>query len=155
MNAPYTICLISYEIWHMSSHLGLNMQPICQDLRYRARMLVQKPVFTVIAILTLALGIGANTAIFSVVNAVLLRPLPFRDAERLVAVGQNSPRNRAALNSLSHRNFVDWREQNRVFEEIAAYRAGVFTLTGRGGAVRLRGTVATHTPFNTPGATPP
>src|SRR5215813_5196446 len=133
---------------------GGIMQTIWQDLRYGARMLLKAPGFTLIAILMLALGIGANTAIFSVVNAVLLRPLPFRDAERLVAVGQNSPRNRAALNSLSHRNFVDWREQNKVFEDIAAYRAGVFTLTGRGEAVRLRGTVATYSLFNTLGATP-
>src|SRR5262245_36693480 len=130
------------------------MQTLLQDLRYGARMLLKAPNYTLIAIISLALGIGANTAIFSVVNAVLLRPLPFRDAERLVAVGQNSPRNRAALNSFSHRNFVDWREQNKVFEDFAAYRAGVFTLTGQGEAVRLRGTVATHSLFNTLGATP-
>src|SRR5262245_43415928 len=130
------------------------MQTIWQDLRYGARMLFKNPSFTLIAVITLALGVGANTAIFSVVNAVLLRPLPFREAERLVAVGQNSPRNRAALNSLSHRNFVDWQAQNKVFEDIAAYHAEVFTLTGQGEAVRLRGTIATHNLFNTLGAAP-
>src|SRR5262249_18707075 len=130
------------------------MQTLLQDLRYGSRILFKKPGFTLITILMLALGIGANTAVLSVVNAVLLRPLPFRDPERLVALWQDGPSNRAVLNSLCHRNFVDWREQNKVFEDIAAYRAGVFTITGRGEAVRLRGTVATYSLFNTLGATP-
>ncbi len=120
---------------------------IRQDLRYGARMLSKKPAFTLIAVLTLALGIGANTALFSVVNAVLLSPLPFDDAERLVAVGQNEPSNRAGLSNTSYRNFVDWRAQNSVFEDMAAYYSGVFTLTGQGEAVRLRGTVVTHSLF--------
>src|SRR5262245_65623426 len=97
------------------------MRTLWQDLRYGARMLIKKPSFTLIAIITLSLGIGANTAIFSVVNAVLLSPLPFPDAKRLAAVGQNSPKNRAALSSTSHRNFVDWRAQNKVFEDMGAY----------------------------------
>src|SRR4029434_7736213 len=130
------------------------MQTLWQDLRYGARMLLKKPGFTLIAIITLALGIGANTAIFSVVNAVLLQPLPFRDAERLGGVAQHSPRDRPALSGFSHRNFVDWREQNKVFEDIAAYHAGVFTLTGQGESVLLRGRVATHSLFNTLDATP-
>ncbi|MGH9940064.1 MAG: ABC transporter permease [Blastocatellia bacterium] len=130
------------------------MSTLWQDLRYGARMLSKKPGFTLIAVVTLALGIGANTALFSVVNAVLLSPLPFRDAERLVAVGQNSPRNRAALSSASHRNFVEWRAQNKVFEEMAAYYGGVYTLTGQGEAVRLRGAVVTHGLFNVLNAAP-
>jgi putative ABC transport system permease protein len=119
-----------------------------QDLRYGARMLLKKPAFTLIAVVTLALGIGANTALFSVVNAVLLSPLPFHEAERLVAVGETGRRNGAGLSSTSYRNFVDWRAQNKVFEDVAAYYGGVFTLTGQGEAVRLRGTVVTHSLFN-------
>ncbi|MCG3163964.1 MAG: hypothetical protein JMDDDDMK_05423 [Acidobacteria bacterium] len=130
------------------------MQTLWQDLRYGARMLMKQPGFTLIAVLTLALGIGANTALFSVVNAVLLSPLPFHEAERLVALGQNSPRNRAALSNASHRNFADWRAQNKVFDEMAAYYGGAFTLTGRGEAVRLRGTVVTHSLFNVLKAAP-
>src|SRR5262245_7147015 len=130
------------------------MQTLLQDLRYITRILINKPGFTLIAVLTLALGIGANTAIFSVVNAVLLSRLPFPDAERLMALGQNNPKNRTALSSISHRNFVDWRAQNEVFEEMAAYRGAIFTLTGQGDAVRLRGTVVTHGLFNVLKAAP-
>src|SRR5262245_42215077 len=130
------------------------MNTLSQDLRYGARMLSKKPAFTLIAVLTLALGIGANTALFSVVNAVLLSPLPFDDAERLVAVGENQVRNRAGLSNTSYRNFVDWRAQNTVFEDMAAYYSGVFTLTGQGEAVRLRGTVVTHSLFSLLRATP-
>jgi putative ABC transport system permease protein len=130
------------------------MRTLWQDLRYGARMLVKQPGFTLIAVLTLGLGIGANTALFSVVNAVLLSPLPFHEAGRLVAVGQNLPSNRAALSNTSYRNFADWRAQNKVFEEMAAYYGGTFTLTGQGEAVRLRGTVATHSLFDVLQAAP-
>ena len=130
------------------------MNTFWQDLRFGARVLLKKPAFTLIAILTLALGIGANTAIFSVVNAVLLSPLPFHDAERLVAVGERGRKDRTALSNTSYRNFVDWRAQNKVFEEMAAYHGGTFTLTGQGEAVRLRGTVVTHSLFNVLKAAP-
>ena len=94
------------------------MQTLWQDLRYGARMLLKQPVFTLIAVLTLALGIGANTAIFSLVNAVLLRPLPFAESERLVWTwGEFSGGNRA---STSPPDFLDYRAQNRCFEELAA-----------------------------------
>ncbi len=139
----------SREMW------SLNLiETLIQDLRYGARMLMKNPGFAFIAVLTLALGIGANTAIFSVVNAVLLSPLPFHDAKRLVAVGQNSPRNRTALSATSHRNFVDCWAQNKVFEDMAAYYGGVFTLMGQGGATRLRGAVVTHSLFNVLRAAP-
>jgi putative ABC transport system permease protein len=130
------------------------MQTLLQDVRYGARVLLKQPGFTLIAVLTLALGIGANTALFSVVNAVLLSPLPFHEAERLVAVAERGQRNRAALSNTSYRNFVDWRAQNKVFEEMGAYYGGTFTLTGQGEAVRLRGTVVTHSLFNVLKAAP-
>jgi putative ABC transport system permease protein len=124
------------------------LEDVWQDLRFGARMLAKNPGFTLIAVLTLALGIGANTAIFSVINAVLLSPLPFQDADRLTAVGENSPRNRAGLSTTSHRNFVDWRAQSKAFADMAAYRTASFTLTGRGEAAQLRGAVVTHNLFN-------
>jgi putative ABC transport system permease protein len=109
---------------------GGNMQSFWQDLRYSARMLVKQPGFTVVAIITLALGIGANTAIFSVVNAVLLRPLPYPAAERLVKMstnGLNGPDG-----NTGYTTFVDWRERSKSFEQLAVVRSWGGTLTGQG-----------------------
>src|SRR5215207_7651689 len=122
--------------------------------RYGMRMLTKKPGFTFVAVLTFALGIGANTAIFSVVNAVLLNPLPFPSPERLVALGQTAPDNRAALSNFSFRNFADLREQSKAFERLAAYYNSNLTLTGQGDAARLRATVATSDLFPLLGASP-
>ncbi|HLF82554.1 MAG TPA: hypothetical protein VI837_00085, partial [Blastocatellia bacterium] len=99
------------------------MQTLWQDLRYGTRMLWKKPGFTLIAVLTLALGIGANTAIFSVVNAVLLRSLPYKDPERLVAIWGARPERGATSSSVSALDFEDWRSENRVFEYLAAFPA--------------------------------
>lgn len=114
-----------------------------QDLRFGARMLLKNPGFAAVAVFTLALGIGANTAVFSVVNAVLLRPLPFQSPERLVALGQTEPNNREGLSQFSFRNFADLREQATAFDQVAAYYSNSMTLTGLGEAVRVRGGVAT------------
>ena len=101
-----------------------------QDLRYGLRKLAKSPGFTVVAILTLALGIGANTAIFSVVNGVLISPLRFRNADRIVAVFQDMPD--FPEGSISYPNFLDWQRDNRSFESMAAYRWANGTITGIG-----------------------
>jgi putative ABC transport system permease protein len=108
------------------------MQTLWQDLRYGARMLLKKPGFTSIAVLTLALGIGANTAIFSLVNAVLLRPLPFKEPDRLVMVWERRESSGEANIPISGHEFVAWREQARAFEGMALIRGEGFTLTGNG-----------------------
>jgi predicted permease len=108
-----------------------------QDLRYGVRVLVKAPAFSLIAILTLALGIGANTAIFSVVNGVLLNPLPFRDPAQLVSMFQEIPNFKNG--SISYPNFLDWRRMNTTFERMAAYRSTGFNLSGNGEPERLRG----------------
>ena len=111
------------------------MNTIFQDLRYGIRMLVKTPALTAIVILALALGIGANTAIFSVINAVVLRPLPYDHAEQLLFLNERSP----VLDemSISYPNFTDWRNQNHVFEKIGVYNRNSYNLTGYGDAERI------------------
>src|SRR6266576_4606965 len=115
-----------------------------QELRYALRVLFKQPVFIAIVILTFALGIGANTAVFSVLNAVLLRPLPFHQPQNLVAIGEYDTREKANpgtdINSISYLDYVDWRNQNKVFERIAVYtNQGVRTLTDGNGALHVQG----------------
>src|SRR2546423_11952806 len=97
------------------------METLLQDIRYGVRMLLKRPSFTFVAVIALALGIGANTAIFSVVNAVLLRPLPFAQAERLMNVWETNPRRGQTRAAVSYPDFADWRDQNHVFEHISTY----------------------------------
>src|SRR4051812_17135283 len=99
------------------------MGTFLQDMRYGVRMLLKRPGFTVIAVVALALGIGANTAIFSVVNAVLLRPLPYKDPQHIVAVWETNPQLGAEMrnrNEVALGNFLDWRAQNESFERMGA-----------------------------------
>ncbi len=111
------------------------MQKIWQDLRYGARMLLKSPGITFVVVLALALGIGANTAIFSVVDAALLRPLPYDESDRLVFINETSKSMDEI--SISYPNFTDWRNQNSVFEKIGVSNRGSYNLTGAGEAERI------------------
>ena len=116
-----------------------------QDLRYGSRTLAKNPGFTAVAVLTLAIGIGANTAIFSVVNAVLLRPLPFRDPASLCLLTERMPT--IPILGPSYLNFLDWRAQNHAFEEVAAARLTPFTLSGGAEPERIQGQMASASLF--------
>jgi putative ABC transport system permease protein len=143
------------------------MESFFQDLRFGARMLLKKPGFTLIAVITLALGIGANTAVFSVVNALLFRPLPFHEPERLVWIASSAARTATGLVAAEGNlsgvttqvgNFSDWRSMNQSFEDLAGYFAffdyGSYTLTGSGEPERLRGVGVSQNFLGLLGVTP-
>ena len=130
------------------------MRILLADLRYGFRLLRQSPGFTTIAILALALGIGANTAIFSTLDAVLLRPLPYADPDRVVMVWEDASSIGFAHNTPAPANYFDWREQNHVFTDIAATRARTRAVTGDGSAEQLLGYQATANFFLVLGAAP-
>ncbi len=111
------------------------MRTLWQDVRYGARMLLKNPGITFIVVLALALGIGANTAIFSVINAVLLRPLPYDEPDRLVFLNETSKT--MSDISISYPNFTDWRNQNHVFEKIGVLNRNSYNLTGNGEPERI------------------
>ena len=117
------------------------------DLKFACRQLHKNPGFTAVAVLTLALGIGANTAIFSLVNGVLLKPLPYPDSDRLVALFNNQREQGQDFVGLTAPAFVDWRSQNTSFEDLAAYQPGGFDLTGNGDPARLFGIRASASLF--------
>ena len=127
-------------------------ESLFQDLRYGFRMLKKSPGFAVIAILTLALGIGLNTTIFSVVNGILLNPLPFPESHQLVSIFEKIPN--FDNGSISYPNFVDWRSMNRTFSGIAAYRSHGFDLSGSGEPERLEGEMISHGFFEILGVSP-
>jgi putative ABC transport system permease protein len=128
------------------------MQTLWQDLRHGARMLWKNPGFTLIAGLTLSLGIGANTAIFSVVYALLLRPLPFHEPERLAVL---SDKGRAGMRmSISYPNYIDWRERAQSFEGMASVRSHPFNLTGVDKPAQLRGRMVNWNFFHLLGVQP-
>src|ERR1700722_15983587 len=112
------------------------MASFLQDLRYAARMLRTSPGFTLVAILTLALGIGANTAIFSFVDGVLLKPLPYAHPERILMVWEKPPG--GLRNGISTLNYLDWKAQNTVFDKMAAQRGESVTWSGVSEPVELR-----------------
>ena len=110
-----------------------------QDLRYALRMLLKNPGFSAVAIIALALGIGANSAIFSVVNTVMLRPLPYKDADRLVMVWEDASKHGYPRDTPAAANYIDWRDQNQVFEGMAAIADQSFNLTNAGDPERVEG----------------
>ncbi|HEY6803033.1 MAG TPA: ABC transporter permease [Pyrinomonadaceae bacterium] len=120
-----------------------------QDLKYAFRILLKSPAVTAVAVLTLALGIGANTAIFSVLNAVVLRPLPYAEPDRLVTLWETVAGN--DKRSVAPGNFTDWREQNRSFSDLAATFYGNFNLTGNGEPERVNGSTVTSNLMSTLG----
>ena len=115
------------------------MQTLLQDLRYGFRMLMKKPGFTFISVLTLALGIGANSAIFSVVNAVLWEQLPYKDPERLVIVWETIPKTGLTENTPAPINYTGWREQSEIFDDLAAWQIQLANLTGAGEPEQIAG----------------
>jgi putative ABC transport system permease protein len=129
------------------------MNTIWQDLRYGARMLLKTPGFTAVAVITLALGIGANAAIFSVVNATLLRPLPFDDPDRLIMIRETKLPQFPEF-SVSPGNYLDWKKQNTVFERLVATQDSSQNLIGMGDPERLRGMRVTDGFFAMLGARP-
>jgi len=129
------------------------MDTFVQDLRYGARMLVKHPGFTLVALVTLALGVGVNTAIFSVINAVLLRPLPYKDSERLVMINHDYPQIKLKA-SVSAYGYEHYRDHAKSFQSITAFRGWECNLSGHGEPERINGMMVTPTFFRTLGIDP-
>src|SRR5579859_2838749 len=125
------------------------MATFLQDLRYALRMLRKNPAFTAVAVLTLALGIGANSAIFTVVNAVLLQPLPYPEPDRLVYLNEGN-----SGSSIGYPNYLDWVAQNHVFEHMGAIQSASFVLTGNGNPELIPGSYVAEGFFHTLRVTP-
>ena len=130
------------------------METLLQDIRYGWRMLARNPGFTAIAVLTLALGIGASTAIFSVVDTVLLRPLPYRDPEKLVLVSETLPGMSMDQIGVSAGEYQDYRDRNRSFSQVAAYESAGFNLTGAGQPLRVNAAALSASAFPLLGVSP-
>lgn len=138
---------VTREMWGWAS-----LERLLQDLKYGVRMLVKAPGFAIVAILTLALGIGANTAIFSVVNGVLFNPLPYPHPEQLVTLSESKPN--FATGSISYPNFRDWQKENHTFSGMAMSRGNTVNLTGRGEPEQLRTRYITSDLFSVLGVSP-
>src|SRR5687768_16619364 len=132
------------------------MDDLFKDVRYALRSLLRRPAFTAIAVITLALGIGANTAIFSVVQGVLLQPLPYPESERLVSLRQSNVTTSPAQPDaqIAPGNFLEWQRQNTSFSDLAAYRTVSYNLTGDGNPERLLAGRVTSGLFKTLGVRP-
>src|SRR5262249_16795815 len=129
---------VSRDMWSFRS-----LETLFQDLRYGARMLLKNPAFTLIAVITLGLAIGANTAIFSVTSAILLRPFDFHDLDRLVWVYETAPQRGNDFSGMAPADFADLRRQQKVFAGLAAFRLSNSNLTGVGEPERVRNSEVT------------
>jgi predicted permease len=130
------------------------METLLQDIRYGWRMLARNPGFTAIAVVTLAIGIGASTAIFSVVDTVLLRPLPYREPEKIVLVTETLPGMSADEIGVSAGEYQDYRDRNRSFSQVAAYESAGFNLTGAGQPLRVNAAALSASAFPLLGVSP-
>src|SRR5215831_10045300 len=130
------------------------IETVFQDIKYAITLLIKKPAFSIVAILGLMLGVGANTAIFSVVNALLLKPLPYNEPGRLVDLWSDNTVDPKAPHAISYTNFVDWRDQNQSFDGMAAYTQNDFNLTGSGEPERVHGAQTTYNLFSLLGVNP-
>ena len=139
---------------YRESRATFFLETVLQDLRYAIRMLRKSPGFTTVAVLTLALGIAANTTIFSAVSAILLRRPPVEDPARLCAVSSVDPNTGYALGRVSVPDFESWRAQNHVFKSLAAVEGRSFTLTGQGEPEAVGGEAVTPNYFSVTGVTP-
>ena len=134
--------------------MGHFIETVFQDVRYAARMLAKNRTFTAVSVLTLALGIGANTAIFSVVNGVLLRPLPFREPDRLVRMRHDKPKANQHEIAVSADDILEWRKNARSLESVAAYAQSPWTLTGDFEPEQVMGVSVTNNFFSVLGLQP-
>ncbi len=127
---------------------------LTNDFRFAARALLKRPALTGLAVLMLVVGMAASASVFTLVNGILLRPLPYRDPDRLVLLDETAHKRGRASMAVSFPNFLDWKEQNSVFEGIAAHQSGSFTLTGTGSPERLQGAAVSHGLFEILGIAP-
>ena len=149
----YAAGALPHAIWLRWDRWRIEM--LVQDIKYAIRALLRKPGFTAVTVLTLAIGIGANAAIFGAVNAVLLRPLPFPEPDRLVHVFTTSIQRPDRLSgATSPPDFTDWRSTNTAFSEMAAFSRSSFALTGNGSPEQMRGAFVTSTFFDVLGTRP-
>ncbi|HEX8090323.1 MAG TPA: ABC transporter permease, partial [Blastocatellia bacterium] len=130
------------------------METLIRDLRYGMRMLIKNPAFTVVAVITLALGIGANAALFSVVNGVLLKSLPFKDPDRLLFVWETNSRLAVPTLAASKLNYRDWKEQNQAFDLMAARQPLTVNLTSGDKPEKIQGERISADYFQTLGIDP-
>src|SRR3979490_1883485 len=130
------------------------MSSFFADFRYSVRTLQRSPGFAIFAILALALGIGANVAVFSVVDAMILRPLQFRDANRLVEVYEDASKIGFPRNTPAPANFVDWKALTHVFEDMAALQGQIYAITGDGAPEQVEGNPVTANLFPLLGVEP-
>jgi hypothetical protein len=134
--------------------VGAWLDALRQDVRFGIRSLMRRPGFAVIAILTLGVGMGATTAVFSLIDSVLLKPLPFHEPDRLAQVWEVRPRFKLPRVEASSLNYVDWQQQMQAFESLAAYVNGFLNLTGAGTPERLASAQVTPNLFPTLGVAP-